>query len=73
MMLSLSRIYCETRFGGIFSRVTYSEIKTVPTPFIFLKRKARKGRNPKTGEAVKIAAKFAPKFKPARAFKEAVQ
>jgi nucleoid DNA-binding protein len=56
-----------------FSRVTYSEIKTVPTPFIFLKRKARKERNPKAGEAVKIAAKFAPKFKPARAFKEAVQ
>jgi DNA-binding protein HU-beta len=46
---------------------------TVPTPFIFLKRKARKGRNPKTGEAVKIASKFAPKFKPVRAFKEAVQ
>jgi len=29
--------------------------------------------NPRTGEAVKIAAKFTPKFKPARAFKEAVQ
>jgi nucleoid DNA-binding protein len=41
--------------------------------FSIVKRKARKGRNPKTGEAVKIAAKFAPKFKPARAFKEAVQ
>jgi nucleoid DNA-binding protein len=56
-----------------FSRVTYSEIKTVPTPFIFLKRKARKGRNPKTGASIKIAAKFIPKFKPAKAFKEAVK
>jgi nucleoid DNA-binding protein len=56
-----------------FSRVTYSEIKTVPTPFISLKRKARKGRNPKTGESIKIAAKFIPKFKPAKAFKEAVK
>jgi nucleoid DNA-binding protein len=41
--------------------------------FSIVKRKARTGRNPKTGEAVKIAAKFTPKFKPARAFKEAVQ
>ena len=41
--------------------------------FFIVKRKARKGRNPRTGEAVKIAAKFTPRFKPARAFKEAVQ
>jgi DNA-binding protein HU-beta len=37
--------------------------------FSIVKRKARKGRNPKTGEA----AKFLPRFKPARAFKEAVK
>ena len=41
--------------------------------FSIVKRKARKGRNPKTGEKVKIAAKFTPRFKPARAFKEAVK
>jgi nucleoid DNA-binding protein len=41
--------------------------------FSIVKRKARKGRNPKTGEAIKVAAKFTPKFKPARAFKEAVK
>jgi DNA-binding protein HU-beta len=41
--------------------------------FSIVKRKARKGRNPKTGEAVKIAAKVTPKFKPTKAFKEAVQ
>jgi len=41
--------------------------------FSIVKRKARIGRNPKTGEAVKIAAKFTPRFKPARAFKEALQ
>ena len=41
--------------------------------FSIVKRKARIGRNPKTGESVKIAAKFIPKFKPARAFKEAVK
>jgi DNA-binding protein HU-beta len=41
--------------------------------FSIVKRKARKGRNPKTGESIKIAAKFTPKFKPAREFKEAVK
>ena len=41
--------------------------------FSIVKRKARKGRNPKTGEAIKIAAKFLPKFKPAKEFKEAVK
>jgi len=41
--------------------------------FSIVKRKARMGRNPKTGESVKIAAKFTPKFKPAREFKEAVK
>ncbi|HNU62733.1 MAG TPA: HU family DNA-binding protein, partial [Methanofastidiosum sp.] len=37
------------------------------------KRKARKGRNPKTGEAISVAAKVLPKFKAAKAFKEAVK
>jgi len=41
--------------------------------FTIVKRKARKGRNPKTGEAIRIAAKILPKFKPAKAFKEAVK
>jgi len=41
--------------------------------FYIIKRKARKGRNPKTGEAIKIAARVLPRFKPAKAFKEAVQ
>lgn len=41
--------------------------------FSVIKRKARKGRNPKTGEAISIAAKVLPKFKAAKAFKEAVK
>jgi len=41
--------------------------------FSIVKRKARIGRNPKTGEKIKVAAKFIPKFKPAKAFKEAVK
>jgi DNA-binding protein HU-beta len=35
-------------------------------------RKARMGRNPQTGEAIKIPAKTAVKFRLAKAFKDAV-
>jgi len=41
--------------------------------FSVVKRKARIGRNPKTGEAIRIAAKVMPIFKAAKAFKEAVK
>jgi nucleoid DNA-binding protein len=36
------------------------------------KRKARTGRNPQTGEAIKIEAKNVPKFVPGKALKDAV-
>ena len=36
------------------------------------KRKARKGRNPATGEVIKIKAKKVPKFVPGKALKDAV-
>ena len=36
------------------------------------KRAARKGRNPQTGEEIKIAARMAPKFVPGKALKDAV-
>ena len=35
-------------------------------------RKERQGRNPKTGEAITIKASNMPKFRPAKALKEAV-
>jgi DNA-binding protein HU-beta len=41
--------------------------------FSTVKKAARIGRNPKTGEAVTIAAKTAPKFKPGIALKNAVK
>lgn len=40
--------------------------------FSQVKRKARTGRNPSTGENIKIAAKKAPVFKPGKAFKDFV-
>ncbi|MBZ0157030.1 MAG: HU family DNA-binding protein [Alphaproteobacteria bacterium] len=41
--------------------------------FSVSKRKARKGRNPRTGEVIKIKASKAPKFTAGKAFKDAVQ
>lgn len=40
--------------------------------FTSVERKARKGRNPQTGESLDIAAKNAVTFKPAKALKDAV-
>ncbi|MCD6094352.1 HU family DNA-binding protein [bacterium] len=41
--------------------------------FTTSRRKARTGRNPKTGETIKIPAMKVPKFKPGKALKEAVK
>ena len=40
--------------------------------FKVVKRKARMGRNPQTGEAIKIKAKKVPKFKAGKSLKDAV-
>jgi len=40
--------------------------------FETVKRAARTGKNPQTGEAIKIPASTAPKFKPGKALKDAV-
>jgi DNA-binding protein HU-beta len=41
--------------------------------FRVVKRKARKGRNPRTGEEIKIKASKAPKFTPGKVLKQAVK
>lgn len=41
--------------------------------FSVVKRKARKGVNPRTGKAIKIPATSAPKFGAAKALKDAVK
>lgn len=40
--------------------------------FSVTKRKARQGRNPRTGKEIKIAARKVPKFTAGKAFKDAV-
>ena len=41
--------------------------------FTTSKRKARTGRNPQTGKAIKIKAKKVPVFRPGKALKDAVK
>ncbi|MFA4829964.1 MAG: HU family DNA-binding protein [Thermodesulfovibrionales bacterium] len=41
--------------------------------FSVSKRKARKGRNPRTGQAINIPAGKAPKFTSGKAFKDAIK
>lgn len=41
--------------------------------FMVVKRAARQGRNPKTGETIQIAASTKPKFKAGKGLKDAVK
>ena len=41
--------------------------------FLVTKRKARKGRNPRTGAAMSIAATTVPRFRPGKTLKAAVK
>jgi len=55
----------ETKKRGAFVRPGLSKA-------VLAKRKARKGRNPATGQEIKIPAKTVVKIRPAKAFKEAI-
>ena len=64
-------------FLDVFAALAYKEAKntfTVPGigKLAIVKRKARKGRNPATGEAIKIPAKKVIKFRIAKACKDGV-
>jgi DNA-binding protein HU-beta len=60
-----------------FTKLAYKEAKnsfTIPGigKLVLVKRKARKGRNPATGEIINIPAKTVVKFKVLKACKDAV-
>jgi DNA-binding protein HU-beta len=62
---------------SVLTSTAYSEAKkgfTIPGigKLVVAKRKARMGRNPATGEAIKIPAKTVLKFRVAKACKDAV-
>ena len=64
-------------FLSTLTGIAYKEAKkgfTFPGvgKLVVVKRKARKGRNPATGEAIKIPAKTVLKFRIAKAAKDAV-
>ena len=61
----LSSISSALKKGDTVSLVGFGSFKVV-------ERKARKGRNPQTGEEIEIKASKAPKFTPGQALKEAV-
>lgn len=58
---------------GIIESLKASERVTIPSlgTFEVRERAAREGKNPRTGEMVKIPAKKLPAFKAAKALKEA--
>ena len=66
-------------FFDTLNEIAYKEAKkkgsiTVPGlgKLVLQKRKARMGRNPQTGEAIKIKAKTVVKFRVAKACKDAI-
>jgi DNA-binding protein HU-beta len=66
-------------FFDILNEIAYKETKkkgsvTIPGmgKLVLQKRKARMGRNPQTGEAIKIKAKTVVKFRVAKACKDAI-
>ena len=67
--------WVEAMIEGIHSNINGKEgIKLSGLgQFSRVKRKARTGRNPQTGEEIKIPAKWAPVFKAGSQFKERVK
>jgi DNA-binding protein HU-beta len=62
---------------GFIAEVAYKEAKNTFTlpglgKLVLVQRKARMGRNPATGEAIKIKAKKVVKFRVAKAAKDAI-
>lgn len=62
---TLGAISKELKKGGTVTLIGFGT-------FSVLKRKARKGKNPRTGEALKIPARKVPKFKPGKNLRELV-
>ena len=57
--------YGETKKKGVFTMPGMGKL-------VLVKRKARKGRNPATGEEIQIKAKTVVKFRVAKACKDAI-
>jgi|WetSurMetagenome_2_1015567.scaffolds.fasta_scaffold213578_1 DNA-binding protein HU-beta len=75
----LTKIQAESAFNSLISTIQASLKKGQKVTivgfgtFSVVKRKARVGRNPQTGAAIKIAAHKVPKFAPGSELKKAVR
>ena len=74
----ISKAAAGRALDGLLDAITESVKKDDPVSivgfgtFLLRERKARTGRNPKTGMAIEIAASKAPAFKAGKGFKDAV-
>lgn len=75
---SVTRTTAESVVGAVFTAIGDALARGEPVAipgfgkFATRNRAARRGRNPRTGEPVAIAASRAPSFKPAKALRGAV-
>ena len=76
---AITKVAAEKALGAFLCGVTDALKKEDKVTFVgfgsfgIIKKKARTGRNPQTGAAIKIAAKKAIKFTPGKALKDSVQ
>jgi len=74
--MNLTKADCERVLDGTIEAIKKSVKKGEDVTlvgfgtFTRAKRKARTGRNPQTGESIKIPASTVPKFRPGKAFKD---
>lgn len=75
----LTKADAERAIDATFQSITKSLVKGDEVrligfgTFAIAERKATEGRNPRTGEAIKIPAKRLPKFRPGKQLKESVE
>ena len=75
----LSGVAAKNAVDSVFEEITKSLKKKKDVvvvgfgTFSVVRRGARTGRNPKTGEAIKIKAQNSPKFKAGKSLKDAVK
>ncbi len=72
----LTKVDAEKAVNSVLNNIKKNTKKGVQLigfgSFSVVKRKARKGRNPQTGEVIKIKASKTVKFRPGSAFKTAI-
>ena len=68
----LSKADATRAIDATFAAITEALVKGDKVPLVGFERAAREGRNPRTGETVKIAARKAVTFKAGTALKDSV-